>query len=75
MAANTSTHAIRDRRTMMRILEHGGERARRERAREQYVETLSQRLSQRTGIALDRAREHVEAVAVSARKRSDSLDH
>jgi hypothetical protein len=59
----------------MRILEHGGERARRERAREQYLETLSQRLSHRTGIALERAREHVEAVAISTRKRSDLLDH
>jgi hypothetical protein len=59
----------------MRLLERGGERARQERARDQYLETLSQRLSQRTGIPLARAREHVEAVAVSARKRQEPLSH
>jgi DNA end-binding protein Ku len=60
MASSTSTHTIRDRRSMMRTFEHGGERARREQAREQYLETLSQRLSQRAGIALEQARAHVE---------------
>ena len=75
MAATTSTHAVRDRRSLTRILERGGERARKERARDQYLETLSRRLSQRTGIPLARAREHVKAVAVSARKRQDPLSH
>jgi hypothetical protein len=59
MASSSSTHTIRDRRSMTRTLEHGGERARRGQAREQYLETLSQRLSQRTGIALEQARAHV----------------
>jgi hypothetical protein len=75
MASSISTHTIRDRRSMTRTLEHGGARARRDQAREQYLETLSQRLSQRAGIALEQARAHVETVAVSARRRSDSLNH
>jgi len=75
MAATTSTHAVRDRRSLTRILERGGERARQERARDQYLETLSQRLSQRTGIPLARAREQVEAVAVSAGKRQEPPSH
>jgi hypothetical protein len=58
----------------MRLLEHGGERVRPEQAREQYLEALARRLSQRTGVPIARAREHVEAVAISARKRQP-LDH
>jgi len=53
----------RDRRSPVHVLEHGGERVRRERAREQYLETLSRRLSQCTGMPIARAREHVEAVS------------
>ena len=75
MAVTRSSHAARDRRTPVRVLEHGGERVRRERAREQYLETLSRRLSQCTGMPIARAREHVEAVAISARKRQEPLDH
>ena len=75
MAVTRSSHAARDRRTPVRAVEHGGERVQRERAREQYLETLSRRLSARTEMPTTRAREHVEAVAISARKRQEPLDH
>jgi len=75
MAVIRSSHAARDRRPPARVLKHDSERGRRERAREQYLETLSRRLNQRTGMPIARAREHVEAVAISARKRQESLDH
>jgi len=39
-----------------------------EQARKQFLETLSQRVSERTGLPIETARRQVEAVAVSARK-------
>jgi hypothetical protein len=44
------------------------ERPWRQRDRDQYLEMLSRRQSERTGLPLAKAREYVNAVAVSARK-------
>jgi hypothetical protein len=51
-----------------RIPDPSHERPWRQRDRDQYIEMLSRRQSKRTGLPLARAREHVNAVAVSARK-------
>ena len=75
MAITRSSHAARDRRIPVSVLEHGGERVRPERVRERYLETLARRLSQSTRMPIARAREHVESVAISARKRQGPLDH
>ena len=72
MATHTSSHAVRDRPTPPRVRGHGSERERRE--RNQYLDTLAQRHSKRTGVPLDKARKHIEAVAVSARKRHEPQD-
>jgi hypothetical protein len=72
MTAKTFSHAVRDR--PMPLRRHGSERGRREGAGDQYLDTLAQRHSKRTGIPLEKAREHIDAVAVSARKRHELLD-
>ena len=71
MTAKTSSHAVRDRPMPLRMFGHGSERGRREGARDQYLDTLAQRHSKRTGMPLAKAREHIEAVAVSARQRHE----
>jgi hypothetical protein len=71
MVAIKNTHAVRDHRTFlsgMPIPEPSRERPWRQRDRDQYLEMLSRRQSERTGLPLARAREYVNAVAVSARK-------
>ena len=52
----------------VRIPDPSQERPWRQRDRDQYLEMLSRRHSERTGLPLARAREYVNAVAVSARK-------
>ena len=71
MAVIRSSHAVRDQRAPMHVLERDGERERGERARQQYLETLSRRLSQRAGMPIARAREYVASVAITARKSQD----
>ena len=71
MVAIKNTHVLRDHRALlsgMPIPETSRERPWRQRDRDQYLEMLSQRQSERTGLPLARAREYVNAVAVSARK-------
>jgi hypothetical protein len=71
MVAIKNTHLIRDDRALfgLRVAEASHERQR-QRDRVQYLEILSRRQSERTGLPLARAREYVNAVAVSARKPS-----
>jgi hypothetical protein len=69
MTAKTSSHAVRDHPTPLRIFGHGSERG-----RDEYLDTLAQRHSKRTGMPLEKAREHIKAVAVSARKRHELLN-
>jgi hypothetical protein len=52
----------------VRIPDPSHERPWPERDRDRYLEMLSRRQSERTGLPLARAREYVNAVAVSARK-------
>ena len=52
----------------VRIPDPSHERPWRQRDRDQYLQMLSRRQSERTGLPLARAREYVNAVAVSARK-------
>jgi hypothetical protein len=66
-----NTHAIRDHRALlpgMLTPEPRREHPWRQRDRDQYLEMLSRRQSARTGLPLARAREHVNAGAISARK-------
>jgi len=66
-----NTHVVRDDRALLsglRVPEASHERPWRQRDRDQYLDMLSQRQSKRTGLPLARAREYVNAVAVSARK-------
>ena len=70
MVAIKNSHVIRDDRALfgLRVPEVSHERHRqRDRDRDQYLEMLSRRQSERTGLPL-KAREYVNAVAVSARK-------
>ena len=75
MATVSPTHFVRERHLVVsreRILEHHRrivERTPREQAREQYLESLAQRVSKHTGLPIETARKQVEAVAASARKR------
>jgi hypothetical protein len=74
MVAVKNTHVIRDDRALLsglRVPDPRRERAWRQRDRDQYLEMLSRRQSERTGLPLARAREYVNAVAVSARKPAD----
>jgi hypothetical protein len=71
MGAIKNPYAIRDHRALlsgMPIPERSRERPWRQRDRDQYLEMLSRRHSERTGLPLARAREYVSAVAASARK-------
>src|SRR5262249_35501143 len=74
-ATVSPTHFVRERHLVVsreRILEHHRrivERTPREQAREQYLESLAQRVSKHTGLPIETARKQVEAVAASARKR------
>jgi hypothetical protein len=55
----------------VRIPDASRERPWRKRDRDQYLEMLSRRHSERTGLPLARAREYIKAVSVSARKPAD----
>ena len=54
-----------------RIADPRRERPWRKRDRDQYLEMLSRRHSERTGLPLTKAREYINAVSVSARKPAD----